>query len=135
MNKEVLLGVDPGRSKTGLALVTEAGDIKKYAVVLMEDFTTALQNFIMEENIKNIILGNGTTSETMKRTLKEVFPLATIHIIEESHSTEEARRLYWRLNPPSGWRKLLPLGLQVPPDSLDGLAAIILTKRFLKLNK
>ncbi|MCH3914335.1 MAG: hypothetical protein LKE29_03425 [Acidaminococcaceae bacterium] len=51
----------------------------------------------------------------------------------KGHSTEEARKLYWQVNPPKGLRKLLPTSMQVPPENLDGLAAVVLVKRYLKM--
>jgi len=52
--------------------------------------------------------------------------------VEEAHSTEEARNLYWQENPPQGWRKLMPLGMLVPDVPLDAYAAVILVRRFLE---
>ena len=54
-----------------------------------------------------------------------------VHEIGEAHSTEEARRLYWKIHPPQGLRRLLPLGLQVPPVPLDGYAAVVQVRRYL----
>lgn len=132
MNKNTLLAVDPGRSKTGLALLTEKGEIIKYAVVMMEEFQKELRTFVASENISTIVLGNGTSSKEMQEVLEKNFHDAQIHVVEESHSTEEARQLYWNLFPPKGLKKLIPIGLQVPPINLDGLAAVILGRRFLK---
>ena len=67
--------------------------------------------------------------------LMEVTNVIKILMIEEGYSTEEARKLYWQENPPQGWRRLLPLGLQVPPVNLDGYAAAVLVRRYLKKNK
>lgn len=64
--------------------------------------------------------------------LMEVTNVIKILMIEEGYSTEEARKLYWQENPPQGWRRLLPLGLQVPPVNLDGYAAAVLVRRYLK---
>lgn len=36
--------------------------------------------------------------------------------------------MYWQLNKPHGWRALLPEGLRVPPEPLDGYAAAVLVK-------
>lgn len=134
MSNKVLLGIDPGRSKTGLALVDSDGNVITYAVVLMTNFPEEFQEFIYGHNIEQCIMGNGTTSETMKNTLKKLLSLP-ISIVDEAHSTEEARKLYWQLHPPKGLRKLLPTSMQVPPENLDGLAAVVLVKRYLKLLK
>ena len=133
MNREeLILGVDPGRSKTGLALVKSTGEIVKTQVALMTDFVNELQNFLDGSSIQCVVLGNGTTSQNMVATVQKLLPGVACQVVEESHSTEEARKLYWQLYPPKGLKKLIPLGLQVPPENLDGLAAVILVRRFLK---
>lgn len=132
MNKdELILGVDPGKSKTGVALVTGRGEIKNTEVLLMVNFPEALGEFLEQQEIELCILGNGTTSSGMEKVLRQILPQAKIKNIDESHSTEEARRLYWQLNPPKGLRKLFPLGMQLPPENLDGLAAAVLVRRYL----
>ncbi len=55
-----------------------------------------------------------------------------VKIVDEKHTTEEARRLYWKNNPPRGLRKFLPTSMQVPPEPVDGIVAEILAMRFLK---
>lgn len=131
MGNKIILGIDPGRSKTGLALVDTAGKILDYKVVLMTDFPGELQEFTAGYTISRCILGNGTTSDSMAKTLQKLLAV-DITVVEEAHSTEEARKLYWELNPPQGLRKLLPTGMQVPPVNLDGLAAVILVKRYVQ---
>ena len=133
-SKALLLGVDPGSSKTGVALLTDAGEIENTEVLLMTDFAGALAEFLGGREIKLCILGNGTTSVKMKVVLGQFLPQAEIVIVDEAHSTEEARKLYWQLNPPKGLRKLFPLWMQVPPVNLDGLAAAVLVRRYLQKN-
>jgi len=130
-SEKMILGVDPGRSKTGLALVTGTGEVVKTQVALMTEFAEELQVFLADVSIDTIVLGNGTTSQAMTDTLKKLLPGLAINVVEESYSTEEARKLYWELHPPRGLKRLLPLGLQVPPENLDGLAAVVLVRRFI----
>ena len=53
-------------------------------------------------------------------------------IVAEKYSTEKAKTLYWELFPPEGWRRLIPLGLQTPPEPLDGYAAVVQVRHFLE---
>ena len=131
-SKELILGVDPGRSKTGVALVTAGGEIKNTEVLLMADFTGALKEFLGQQEVSLCVMGNGTTAAAMKAALHELLPSVEIILIDEANSTEEARALYWQLNPPKGLRKLFPLGMQMPPVNLDGLAAAVLVRRYLQ---
>jgi RNase H-fold protein (predicted Holliday junction resolvase) len=129
--KQLLLGIDPGKDKTGAALVWDDGTIEDFEVLLMEHFFPSLRNFLKNRTICCCVLGNGTTSVTMKKRLTEEFPELPLQVVDEAHSTEEARKLYWQLYPPKGLKKLLPRGLMTPRGNMDGLAAVILCRRFL----
>jgi RNase H-fold protein (predicted Holliday junction resolvase) len=128
----LLLGVDPGKDKTGVALVRENGELVAQTVLPTKQFLAFLADFLKDREMpQRCILGNGTTSETMKKTLVSAYPSLPITVVDEAHSTEEARTLYWQLYPPRGWKRLLPQGLRVPPGNLDGLAAVVLCRRYL----
>ena len=64
--------------------------------------------------------------------MSSILPNVHIKVVDERHTTEEARKLYWKKNPPRGWRKLLPTSMQVPPVPVDDLVAEILARRFLE---
>ena len=131
MNK-LYLGIDPGRSKTGLALVDGAGKILKLHIADSQNIDNEIVEFIQNGCPVQIVLGNGTNSSNIGEAVQKVLPNVEITVVEEAHSTEEARTLYWQENPPQGWRKLMPLGLLVPPVPLDAYAAVILVRRFLE---
>ena len=95
-----ILGIDPGKDKTGAALCEESGKILRCEVLLMEHFLASLQKFLDHVPVTECVLGNGTTSASMQKTLLAAYPDLAIHIIDEAHSTEEARQLYWKLHPP-----------------------------------
>ena len=128
---ELILGVDPGSSKSGVALLKADGTIENTEVLLMSNFPEALAEFLGQEDIAICILGNGTTSAQMQNILEQSLPRAVIKVVDEAHSTEEARTLYWEINPPKGLRKLFPLSMQQPTGNLDGLAAAVLVRRYL----
>lgn len=131
MNK-LYLGVDPGRSKTGLALVDGAGKILKLHIADSQNIGKEIVEFIQKSCPVQIVLGNGTNSGNIGEAVQKVLPNVEIAMVEEAHSTEEARTLYWQENPPQGWRKLIPLGMLVPDVPLDAYAAVILVRRFLE---
>ena len=131
MNK-LYLGVDPGRSKTGLASVDGAGKILKLHIADSQNIDNEIVEFIQKSCPVQIVLGNGTNSSNIGEAVQKVLPNVDIAVVEEAHSTEEARTLYWQENPPQGWRKLVPLGMLVPDVPLDAYAAVILVRRFLE---
>ena len=134
MNKEYILGIDPGSSKTGAALLDSAGNIVRMDILWMDGFAKNLTEFLQTAKPETCIIGDGTTSMKLQQTLAEVLPALEIVVCDEAHSTEEARNLYWELNPPQGWRSLMPLGMLTPPVPLDAYAAVVLARRYLKKN-
>lgn len=68
-----------------------------------------------------VLLGEGTGSSPI-RVLLEGSGFSP-EGVDESYSTLKGRELYWTLHPPRGFRKLIPLSLQVPPRDVDDLAA------------
>ena len=131
---KLYLGIDPGRSKTGLALVDGAGKIVKLHIAESQNIDNEIVEFIKNSCPVQIVLGNGTNSRNICEVVQKVLPDVFITVVEEAHSTEEARTLYWQENPPKGLKKLIPLGLLVPPVPLDAYAAVILVRRFLEDN-
>lgn len=127
-----ILGIDPGRSKTGLAVTDLFGNIAYLQVAETEHIKEALIKLKNSYNIAQLVMGNGTNSKKIGEAAEEVFALLPLEVVGEAHSTEEARKLYWEINPPQGLKKILPLGLLVPEEPLDAYAAVVLIKRFLK---
>lgn len=129
------LGIDPGRSKTGLALVDGAGKILALHIAQTENIVTELRSFAGAERLTGVVMGNGTNHEVIGRAAQKVFPAVPLELVGEAHSTEEARGLYWQVNPPRGWRRFVPLGLLVPSEPLDAYAAVVQVRRWLALQK
>ena len=132
MNKEYIFGIDPGSSKTGAALLDSDGNIIRMDILWMDGFAKNLKEFLRTAQPKTCIIGNGTTSTKLQQTLAAILPALEIVVCDEAHSTEEARKLYWELNPRQGWRRLIPLGMLSPPVPLDAYAAVVLVRRYLK---
>ena len=131
--RQKYLGIDPGRSKTGLALVDAAGSILALHIAHTEHIEVELSAFAGKEQLAGIIMGDGTNSKAIGQAVSKVFAAVPLALVGEAHSTEEARSLYWQVNPPRGWRKLVPLGMLVPSEPLDAYAAVVRVKRWLAL--
>ena len=84
--------------------------------------------FIEGRTLEKICIGNGTSSKELTELLSGICEL---EITDEYRTTLRGRELYWKLHPPRGWRRLVPLGLQVPPEPLDGYAAVVQVRRYL----
>ncbi len=128
----MLIGIDPGKDKCGVAILTSDGEIIFEKVIATVDLESTLKNFLAQYKLELAILGNGTTHKAVEKILRDAG--LTVKIVDEKYTTEEARRLYWLKNPPRGWRKILPTSLQVPPEPVDGIVAEILIRRYLTEN-
>ena len=127
-----VVGIDPGRDKCGVAVLNSDGEIFFEKVIETVNFEETLKNLFAQYNFEVAILGDGTTHKNAEKILRSLN--IEVKIVDEKHTTEEARRLYWKKNPPRGWRKFLPTSMQVPPEPVDGIVAEILVTRFLNSN-
>lgn len=125
------LGIDPGRSKTGLALVDEYGQILALHIAMTADIEQELVDFVGKQELNDIVMGDGTHSRAIGQAVGKVFSTVPLSLVGEAHSTEEARSLYWQVHPPRGWRRLVPLGMLVPDEPLDAYAAVVQVRRWL----
>lgn len=124
MNDEIL-AIDPGREKTGIAILKNS-DVLEHKIINSEELVQIIKSLLEKYIIKTIVMGNGTSSKKKYDLLKREFIDRDIVLINEYRTTDEARKLYFQENPPKGWKKLIPLGMQVPPVPVDDYAAIVI---------
>ena len=132
--KNEILAIDPGREKTGIAILNNS-DVLEHEIINSEELVQTIKSLLEKYIIKTIIMGNGTSSKKKYDLLKREFMDRDIVLINEYRTTDEARKLYFQENPPKGWKKLIPLGMQVPPVPVDDYAAIVIGRKYLKDNK
>lgn len=125
----LVLGVDPGRSKAGFAVVERGGVVVARGIEALEGLQARLSQVLEEGGIDAIALGRGTNGGTVKALL-ECFGLP-IHWVDEFETSRAARSLYFADHPPRGWRRLIPVGLQLPGRPVDDYAAVVIARRFL----
>ena len=133
MNDEIL-AIDPGGEKTGIAILKNS-DVLEHKIINSEELVQIIKSLLEKYIIKTIVMGNGTSSKKKYDLLKREFIDRDIVLINEYRTTDEARKLYFQENPPKGWKKLIPLGMQVPPVPVDDYAAIVIGRKYLKDNK
>ena len=133
MNDEIL-SIDPGREKTGIAILNNS-DVLEHKIINSEELVQIIKSLLEKYIIKTIVMGNGTSSKKKYDLLKREFMDRDIVLINEYRTTDEARKLYFQENPPKGWKKLIPLGMQVPPVPVDDYAAIVIGRKYLKDNR
>lgn len=120
----ILLSVDPGREKCGLALL-DGVEVKCLEIVETGNVRDKVSEIAKRFRIEEIIVGDGTAAKAVESEVREAANLAPV-FVDETDSTLEARKLFFFLNPPTGWRRLLPIGLLSPPGPVDHYAALVL---------
>jgi RNase H-fold protein (predicted Holliday junction resolvase) len=129
-----VLGIDPGTRKVGWAL---ASDEQSAPIALgiepIETLLGRLHPLLDAHPIRAVALGAGTNAAAVAEQLR---PLGVpVHLIDETDTTYRARALYFADNPPRGWRRWIPLGLQLPPRPIDDYAALLIARRHIVLGQ
>jgi RNase H-fold protein (predicted Holliday junction resolvase) len=122
-------GLDPGRSKCGLALADASGETILSAAILSPDASLALLQRWHGQGLSQVVLGDGTGSGPWQGQLEQL-GLEVVRM-DEWGTTLAARQRYWQLEPPRGWRRWLPTGMRLPPRDIDDVVAQLLLERHL----
>jgi hypothetical protein len=122
--------LDPGRSKCGLVLTDPPRRAIREALVLPPEVAwQTLRRWRQSPAGPALaVIGDGTGSAAWRRRLE---PLMEVIVVDERGTTLAARRRYWQLHPPRGWRRWLPEGLRQPPRDWDDVVAQLLLERWL----
>lgn len=123
----VILGIDPGRGKCGLALVSPAGVLRR-EVVDVAGLAETLAQWRAAAAPDAVVIGSGTASKAVRAIAVEVFGRSLVTVRDETGTTLAARRRYWREHPPRGLWRLIPTTLRVPPVPVDDLVAAALAE-------
>lgn len=129
-SKQIIVAIDPGREKCGLAIISQ-GEVLMQEVVAREKLTAFVKAMLPSSG--PIVIGDRTGCKEFIAELEQELPLVKERIVtvNEHLSSVEAKKLYWKTNPPKGLRRLIPSSLQVPPVPIDDFVAVILANRYL----
>ena len=144
------IGIDPGRDKSGWAVVDEFGELRASGIfrsreadsffeAILTGSPDRLERFLLENPgpwpsglpSSDIVMGDGTGKEVLL-SLAQSLSLR-VKLIPERGTTLAARKLYWNLHPPRGLWRLVPSGLRVPSRDVDDLAAWAIVLNYLDI--
>ncbi|MGI6295013.1 MAG: RuvX/YqgF family protein [Armatimonadota bacterium] len=127
---QIVLAIDPGRCKCGVAVVAYANapQVLHREVVETGCISEIISSLCSRYSVDKILLGDGTTSDNISKLAEQCG--LEVRIIDEKLSTVEARKKYFQQNPPRGLRKFIPVSLQTPPEAYDDYVAVILAERY-----
>ena len=127
-----VISIDPGKSKCGLVLA-EISENKVYKAIIIK--SELLENYVRKlntvEDISQIIIGNGTTSEEIIGKLN--FFKKEIISFEEKNTTFRAKARYFELFPIRGLKFLIPREVFILNKNLDAISALIILEDYSKI--
>ena len=126
-----VIAIDPGKSKCGLVLA-EISEKKVYkAIILKSDLLeNYVRHLIAAEDVSQIIIGNGTTSNEIREKL--YFFKKEIITFEEKNTTYRAKARFFELFPISGLKFLIPREVFILNKNLDAISALIILEDYCK---
>ncbi|MBI3946551.1 MAG: Holliday junction resolvase RuvX [Armatimonadetes bacterium] len=127
----LVLAVDPGTHKCGVAVVDAGRGVLARQVVDAADLLDAVRRLLADHPVTHLVVGDRTGSRRARALLAEVAGDRPVILVAEHLTSLDARRRYFRENPPRGLRRLVPPGLRVPPGPIDDYVAVILAERYL----
>lgn len=130
MPLDVVLAIDPGRSKCGIAAASLSGVIL-HEVCPVEQLVVRVRALLRSSGAARIVIGSGTNGAKLARALRDQPDFPDVKMIEEAFTTIEAKKRFFEENPPKGFKRLIPRGLLQPGCPIDDYAAIILAERAL----
>ncbi len=126
----MIIAIDPGRDKCGLAVLDRDGNVLEKRIIPRTEIKARLFQHLSSFSPASIIMGNSSNGRQLKEDFKDLD--IKFSFVSEKNSSLEARKLYWEENPPRGLWKIIPTSLRLPPVPVDDYAAVILGKRYLK---
>lgn len=126
-----VLAIDPGKKKCGLAVVSLSSGILHREVVPCGDFRSRFIRLYEQHKPGRVLLGSSTGSKEIAKVIEDSTQVE-VQLVDERHTTEQAKFRYFKEFPPRGLWRLVPLGLQTPPTCYDDFAAVVLAERYLE---
>ncbi|MCX7780718.1 MAG: pre-16S rRNA-processing nuclease YqgF [Negativicutes bacterium] len=134
----MIIAIDPGREKCGVAVVHRIRGAVRREIVKTSELVQKAAFLAAEFGLTTIVLGNRTSSGAALRELAHIKTPSgagvNLVLIDEHRSSDQARSRYWRENPPRGLKRLIPTTMQVPPVPVDDYVAVILAERYFDKN-
>lgn len=126
-----VITIDPGKSKCGLVLA-EMNEKKVYKAIILKSelLENYVRHLIAAEDVSQIIIGNGTTSNEIREKL--YFFKKEIITFEEKNTTYRAKARYFELFPISGLKFLIPREVFILNKNLDAISALIILEDYCK---
>jgi hypothetical protein len=134
-SKEIIVAVDPGREKCGVAVVTGDLELISKEIVSREEAVHRVLELAEKHGAGKVVLGDRTGSREFAGEIAQEHPSPEILFIDEHMSSMEGRRRYLLDHPRPGLGRLIPVSLRVPGEPFDDYVAVVLAERFFQCLK
>lgn len=124
-----VLGIDPGSAKAGYALVDGEGKVLCAGIEPVATLPAKVRELATKQTVNCLAIGKGTRSRDVAEALAGLGLPAVF--VDEFETSRRARELYFAEHPPRGWRRLIPVGMQLPPRPIDDYSAILIARTYL----
>lgn len=133
--KQFILAIDPGSDKVGFAIVNYDLSHGEMGIVYLSELHKTFRRFCSEGALPEaVVVGNGTAANVVCRLYNSLDLPVPVRFAEEKNTTYKARARYFADHPPTGFWRLVPLGLQMPDRAIDDYAALLIGEKYLTEN-
>lgn len=130
----MILAIDPGSDKTGMALVEEDGRLRWKAVMPSSAVPDKAAR-LAAEGVRAVVMGNGTRHREMRARVEAALAAAgcvrAVELVDEKYTTEMGKARYLADHPPKGLARLLPQGMRTVSEPVDDYVAWIIGQIYL----
>ena len=130
----IVIAVDPGKSKIGIAVVNSVGGTITRKVCSRTSFCEDVDHYMRNYPTAHVVCGDGTKSKDVVRELRE-YGIKDIHIVDESNTTWEARKGYWARHRKPWYLFFMPSSMLKPRRNIDDFAAWVIAHRYIDANR
>lgn len=131
----MIIAIDPGKDKTGCAIVKEDGSLVEKKVIKTINYEKEIEAFLATYTPRAFIMGNGTKHQIMKerseKLLKKLGKNIPVILVDEKYTTEMGEQWYWKDHPAKGLSRLIPKGMRTVPVPIDDYVAWIIGNIYL----
>lgn len=128
----MILAIDPGKDKCGLALFNKEGKLVEQKIVRRHDLFRAIAHY---HEAATLVIGDTANGRAINEELARHHPQAKIVLFPELNTTRQAREAYWQAHPRHGLWRLIPTSLRTTPVPVDDYAAAIIGRNYLETKR
>ena len=111
----VVLAIDPGSEKCGIAVVAELGGIEFRSIVATRDLSATVRDLIEQYRPRRLLCGRGTGSKPIVRALQAAALDIPLTLVDEAYTSEAARARYVAEIRRAVWQNFFPAAFAPRP--------------------